>query len=160
MVDIVNTAAATPLRITVRPNSAVNGKWHAFVLLLVVPVFSAVGIGFALIGAWPVLPCLLIVMLALVVALRHIERHAEDFERITLNDDVLTVDRHAPDQDEHMEFNSRWVQVVSLDSAPGETRYLALRSHGRELPVGHDLTDTERATVGGALRSRLSRLRR
>lgn len=160
MVDIVNTAAANHLRITVRPNSAVNGRWFAFILLLLLPVFSAVGIGFTLLGAWPVLPCLLLVVLALGGAFHHIERHAGDFERITLSDDLLTVDRHAPGEDEHLEFNSQWVQVVSHEIAPGETRYLAFRSHGREHPVGHDLSDDERATVGRALKSRLNRLRR
>jgi len=158
MVDIVNTAAKAPLRITVRPNSAVNGRWHSVVLLLLVPVFGAVGLGFTLLGAWPVLPCLLLVMFALVGALQHIERHAGDFERITLDDDVLTVDRHAPEQDQHLEFNSRWVQLVSHDIAPGETRYLALRSHGREHPVGLELSDDERAAVGRELKSRLYKL--
>jgi len=158
MVDVVNTTTVKPLRITVRPNSAVNGRWRAFVLLLLIPVFGAVGLGFTLLGAWPVLPGLLLVMLALVWALRHIERHAGDFERITVGNDLLTVDRHAPKQDEHLEFNARWVQVVSHDIAPGETRYLALRSHGREHPVGLALSDHERAAVNHALRVRLRRL--
>ncbi len=160
MVDIVNTAAANRLRITVRPNSAVNGRWHTFVLLLLIPIFGAVGIGFSLLGAWPVLPCLLVVLLILVWAIFHIESHAEDFEQITLGEDVLTLDRHGPEENEHLEFNTQWVQVVSHDIGPDETRYLALRSHGREHPVGHRLSDDERATVGRELRARLNRLRR
>lgn len=160
MVDIVNAAPAVPLRITVRPNSAVNGRWRLFVLTLLAPLFSLVGIGFTLLGAWPVLPCLVLTLLALGCALRHVERHAGDFEQITLEDDRLVVLRHAPDRDERFEFNSCWVQVVLHDAAPGVKAHLALRSHGRELPVGLALTDDECVTVGSELRFRLSRLRR
>lgn len=160
MVDIVNTAPAMLLRITVRPNSAVNGRWQVFVFAMLTPVFSLIGIGFALFGAWPVLPCLLLTLLALGCALRHIERHAGDFEQITVGDKRLIVDRHEPNRDEHFEFNSSWVQVVAHAASPGVSAHLALRSHGRELPFGLDLSDDERAAVGRALKSRLSRLRR
>jgi uncharacterized membrane protein len=159
MVDIVCTAAANLLRIMVRPNSATNGQWRRLVLALLLPVFCAVGFGFTLLGAWPVLPCLLTVMLALGLALGHIERHAGDFECLTFREQTLTLHRHTPRRDEFVEFNCAWVQLVSHDIAPGETRYLALRSHGHEHPVGRHLSDWERATVGHALRLELNKLR-
>lgn len=154
MVDIVCTASATPLRITVRPNSAVNGHWRAFVLLLLLPLFSAIGVGFVLLGAWPVVPCLALALGGLWLALRAVERHADDFEEIMLRGDHLLLDRHDRTGDQHLEFNCHWVQVVSRGAG-----YLALRSHGREFPVGHDLNDAERAAVGRELRSVLARTR-
>lgn len=154
MVDIVSAAPATALRITVRPNSAVNGRWRLFVLVLLLPLFSAIGAGFVLLGAWPVAPCLALALGGLWLGLRQIERHAGDFERIVLCDDRLLVDRHDPRHDEHLEFNSLWVQVVTHGDGT-----LALRSHGCEFPVGNDLTESERVAVGRELRSTLARAR-
>jgi uncharacterized membrane protein len=159
LLDRVDTELVKPLRITLRPSSAVHGRWRALILLGLIPVCGTIGLGFTLLGAWPVLPFLLMAMFALVGLLQHIERHAGDYERITVNDDRLIVDRRAAEEDEHLEFNSQWVQLVSQDIAPGETRYLALRSHGQEHPLGRNLSDDERATVGRLLRARLNALR-
>ena len=160
MVDIVSAASATPLRITVRPNCAFVRGDQNLLVGIVVPVGIAIGLVFWHLGAWPVVPFVALALAALLVAGYAVRRHADDFERITLTGDRLFVDRHDPKKDEHYEFNGHWVQVVCHPAAAGGCDYLAVRSHGREVQLGHDLTDGERASVGAALISRLGSLRR
>lgn len=156
MVDIVSAPPAAPLRITVRPNCAVRRGEGMRTLAVATPIGIVIAIGFVWLGAWPVVPFVTLALAALAFAVHLVERRAGDFERITVDDDKLTVDRHDFTGDEHFEFNCYWVQVVVRQAAAGGFAYLALRSHGREVAVGHDLTDEERATVGSALLSRLA----
>lgn len=160
MVDIVNAASASPMRIVVRPNSVLHRDEGALALAVTAPAGFAIAALFVLLGAWPVAPFVLAALAGLAVAVWLVHRHAGDFERIVVDDDKLVVDRHDPGGDHHFEFNRSWVQVIQRRASAGGCAYLAVRSHGREVPIGHDLTDQERASVGRALLARLARLRR
>lgn len=160
MVDIVSTANAKPMCITVRPNSVLHRGEGMRTLAVTVPLALALAAGFALFGAWPVAPFVLLAIAGLGLAVYLVHRHLGDFERIVLDADRLTVDRHDPAGDQHFEFNACWVQLLQRTTPEGGCAYLALRSHGRELPLGSNLTDDERASVCRALRDRLARLRR
>lgn len=160
MVDIVSATNTAPLRITVRPNSVQHWWEGALTLAVAAPVGLLIAAGFLLLGAWPVAPFVLLALGGLALAVYLVYRHVGDFERIVLDDDKLTVDRHAPGRDQHFEFNGCWVQLVQRRASAGGCAYLALRSHGRELALGRDLTDDERASVGRLLAARLARLRR
>lgn len=160
MVDIVSTANATPMCITVRSNSVLHRGERARTMALTVPLALAMAVGFALVGGWPVAPFVLLALVGIGLAVYLVHRHLGDFERIVVDADRLTVDRHDPDGEQHFEFNACWVQLLQRTTPEGGCAYLALRSHGRELPLGNNLTDDERASVGRALRDRLARLRR
>lgn len=159
MVDIVSTANAAPMCITVRPNSVLHRSDGIWALAVATPVVLVVAVAFALLGAWPVAVCMVLSLIGLGVAVYLVERHTTDFERIVVDADRLTVDSHDPAGDHHFEFNGYWVQIVQRPAEDGGCAYLALRSHGRELVVGQGLTDDERASVSLALRARLARLR-
>lgn len=159
MVDIVSTANATPMCITVRPNSVLHGGEGALTLAIVTPIGVIIAAGFALLGAWPVAPFVLLAVAGLGLAVYLVHRHIGDFERIVVDADRLTVDRHDPAGDQHFEFNAYWVQVVQRATLDGGCAYLALRSHGREVSLGHHLTEDERASVSRVLRARLAALR-
>ena len=160
MVDIVSAAKTAPLRIIVRPNSALHRGEGALTLAVTAPLALCIAVVLIALGAWPVVPFVLLVLAALAGAVFMVYRHRDDFERIVIADDKLTVDRHQPDGDQHFEFNGYWVQVVQRHADTGGCAYLALRSHGRELPLCHHLNDAERAVVGRVLTSRLAVLRR
>jgi uncharacterized membrane protein len=159
VVDIVNPPGASPLRITVRPNCAVHRGEGLRTLAVAAPIGVAIGLAFLWLGAWPVVPFVTLALAALTLAVHLVERRAGNFERITVDSKKLTVDRHYWTGDEHFEFDCYWVQVIARQAQAGGLAYLGLRSHGREVAVGHDLTDDERATVGSALLSRLAWLK-
>lgn len=160
MVDIANAAKTAPLRIIVRPNSALHRGEGALTLAITAPIGLAIATVLIAFGAWLAVPFVLLALTALTAAVYAVYRHRDDFERIVIADDKLTVDRHQPDGDQHFEFNGYWVQVVQRHAETGGCAYLALRSHGRELALCHYLNDAERAVVGRVLSSRLALLRR
>lgn len=159
MVDIVSAAKTAPLRIIVRPNSALHRGEGALTLAATAPVGVFIASVLVAFGAWPVIPFVLLALAGLAAAVYMVYRHRDDFERIVLTDDKLVVDRHRPDGDEHFEFNGFWVQLVQRQAEEGGCAYLALRSHGREVALGGQLNDAERAVVGRVLSSRLALLR-
>lgn len=159
MVDITSTTLAAPMCIMVRPDGVLHRGEGVQLLGLGVAAAIVVSIGFSIFGAWPVAPFVVLALAGLGFVFYLLSRHAGDFERIVIKDDWLIIDRHAPGGDEHFEFNGYWVQVVQKDTLDGGCAYLALRSHGQELVLGHHLSDDERASVGRALRARLARLR-
>ncbi|MDE2585423.1 MAG: DUF2244 domain-containing protein [Betaproteobacteria bacterium] len=91
---------------------------------------------------------------------RHLQRHAGDYERLTLCQDRLILERHGPRRDERVEVNSLWVQMVAPPEPGGGFRYLALRFGGKEIPFGCYLNAEERAQVGREIRALLANLRR
>jgi uncharacterized membrane protein len=158
MMEYASTDAAGIFRVTARPNSAVSrpGLRVAFSILL--PCCVAAATVFFALGAWPVALFMALPPLGLACAFGCIWRHAGDFERITLSRDRLTVDRHTPNGDEHVEFNSQWVQVALRGM--GLSSRLILRCHGKEEVCGLLLSDDERRLVARELKCRLAQMRR
>lgn len=148
---------AEGFRVTARPNSyaAVAGLPVAMALLM--PCCLVAGAAFVSLGAWPVAVFMALPLLGLGAAFYFLWRHADDFERLTLSGDQLIVDRHSPLGDEHLEFNSQWVQVTLRRVGFGSE--LVLRCHGKELPFGLLLTDDERVQLATELKHRLAQMR-
>lgn len=118
-------------------------------------VIVTISLGFSLLGAWPILPFAGLELLVLYLALRYIERHAEDCERITIVGDKLLVELREVGRVRRHEFNRHWAQVIVRDEPSGCK--LALRSHGHEVEVGQYLTCDERIIIGQQLKERLRR---
>lgn len=145
--------------ITARPDSVTGGPGWRLAMFILLPGSGLIGAFFLAQGIWPVALTLSLPVLGLIRACRELERHAGDFERLTLEADRLLLDCHSPAGDTHLEFNSHWVQVALRRSAVGGGMTLTLRSHGREAIFGRLLSDEERAAVGRELKRRLARIR-
>jgi uncharacterized membrane protein len=130
--------AAGYIRVARRNNSLTStGRLTVFAFLFVVSV--GIATAFAVLGAWPILPFAGIEMLVLFLALRWIERHAADYERISIAGDRVEVEICEAGRARSHELNRCWAQLVSHDGAR-----LALRSHGREIEIGRHLNDDQR----------------
>ncbi|MEF8700793.1 MAG: DUF2244 domain-containing protein [Candidatus Accumulibacter sp. UW25] len=160
---MVEVAAAvdnpTHLCVTARPNSVSGRSGLRVSMWVLIPACTIAGTAFLFLGAWPVSVFMGLHIALLAAAFRHVERHSGDFERLLLDGDRLIVDTHTLDQDEHMEFNSHWVQVALRSTAVGGGNTLALRSHGKEVIFGRLLSDAERMAVSRELGRRLARIR-
>jgi len=161
MVDIVGAASSAHYCVTIRPNCSFPAAGHFYFLALTLPVYSFIAVGFTLLGAWPVVPFFLLALATLAHACYQMQRHAGDFERITIDDDKMILETHDPKSDEHYEFNCYWAKVILYEEEGISGHcFLALRSHGREVPFGRLLSDDERAMVGRELQIHLSGFRR
>lgn len=141
--------------ITGRPNCSLSPAASRCAFFLIALATLSVAFGFFLIGAWMVLPFAGAELLVLYGCLHYVWLHASDYERLTIDDDKILVEKHAPGLDMQVEFNSYWARVI-LDCLPnGYCRRLALRSHGKEIEFGRFLSSEERLDVGRLLKSRL-----
>jgi uncharacterized membrane protein len=120
-------------------------RWGLFAGLCVVS-FS-LGLGFAALGAWLVLPYSALEMAVLYLAFRWIERHATDWERVCVCGDRVIVERQQAGVRMRQEFNRYWARVEVEAGAGNRPPRLKLRYAGREVPIGEDLPAAQRGLV-------------
>jgi uncharacterized membrane protein len=137
-----NSASAAEFSRIARRNRSISVTGVSVVFGSLIAVALAVGIGFAALGAWLVLPFAGIEVAALGAALTWIFRHALDYERICLRGGLLEVEVVDGRRRTRREFNPAWARVVF--EAQGNRARLALRSHGRELEIGRHLSADDR----------------
>ena len=137
---------------TARRNNSLStsGRQLVFGFILCVSLGIATGV-YVLFDAWPVLPYSAIEMTVLYFAFRYMERHAADYERITIRGGTVAIESHVGPQVTRLELNRYWARVV-CDS---DGNRLALRSHGREIEVGRHLCDEQRLEMARNLRREL-----
>jgi uncharacterized membrane protein len=145
--------ARSDFSLTVKRNCSLSPQALGGLLALVAGVSFAIGVGFALHGAWPVLPFVGLEVAALGAAFYATARHAGDYERIVVADGALVVEIRDGTRTEEHRFSPYWVRLV-VTGAAREVR-LALRSHGRELEIGRHLDAPGRERLARLLRGRL-----
>lgn len=142
--------------VTVRRNCSLSPR--ALLLLLAATAFVsfAIGVGFALVGAWLILPFAGLEIAALAAAFFVNGRHAGDYERITVQDGKLQVEVRVAEATHTHEFNAAWTRLC-VDRAGGMPR-LFLRSNGREIEIARHLTGAARRFLARELAPRLGRV--
>ena len=136
---------------TARSNNCLTASDRILAFGFIALVSLGIAFVFACLGAWPILPFAGLEVLVLYVAFRYVERHARDYERLTISGDVLRIEVAEVGRVQRFEFNRWWAQVVYEHDGSR----LALRSHGREIEFGRHLTNEQRLVVAGALRRQL-----
>ncbi len=148
------------LDLVLYPNPPLGRHGVAVVWLVTAAVGGALAIGFAAVGAWPVTGFLGLDVLLLGWALMRARRRARRAEIIRLDADGLLVRRLGPRGEAvgEVRLQPHWVQVV-LDERRLHDPLLALRSHGRLVPIGGFLAAAERRELAHELRRALARHR-
>ena len=126
-----------------------RGRWLVWSALFTVS--AGIAVAFAVLGAWPILPCAGLEMLGLGLAFLHVERHAGDYDRIAIHGDRVRVESCEGGRRRQHEFNRCWALLVL---EPGGGR-LALRSHGREIDIGRFVDVPRRLAMAQALEREL-----
>ena len=143
--------------LTVKRNCSISPQALAVLLALIGGFAFAVGIAFALHGAWPILPFAGLEIAALAAAFYLNGRHAADYERIALEDGSLVVEVRDGEQVATHRFNPHWVRL-DVSETPRDIR-LVLRSHGRVVEIGRHLDVTGRERLAQEVRGRLAQAR-
>jgi len=108
-------------------------------LMLIVALIAT---GFALLGAWLVLPFAGVEIAVLGCAVSWVLRHACDFEHICLKGGMLEVEIADGGSRTLRQFNPHWARLVI--ETQGRVTRLALRSHGKEFEIGRHLNAEDR----------------
>ncbi len=147
---------ATDITLVARRNNSISSGSRLLVLGSIAAVVLAISLGFALSGAWPVLPFAGLELLMVGLAFRYMERHAGDCECMTMREDQVVIERRERGSVNRFEFNRHWVQLILREPRGMERGRLALRSHGKEVQFGMFLTDEQLAATARRLRIHLN----
>jgi uncharacterized membrane protein len=139
-----------------RRNDSLGPRWRWSLFASLCVVSFGFALAFAAFGAWMVLPYSALEMAVLFCAFRWFERHASDWERLSVCGDRVIVERESAGVRSRHEFNRLWVRV-ELQAATFGTPRLSLRFAGRDLRFGDELPATERAGVARDLKRALAR---
>lgn len=138
------------------PNRSASVKAINFVIALLAFVFFLTGLGFMLIGAWPIMGFLGLEIVLLYLALRWNLLAAGRQETVTLTRTALTVERIDPWGIRSTDSLEAYWARVELDPA---CRRLELRSRDKGIVVGPFLAPEERAEFAAALREAIAKAR-
>ncbi|HWK46764.1 MAG TPA: DUF2244 domain-containing protein [Stellaceae bacterium] len=130
--------------------------FFGFMLLVAVVSFCA-GVGFVLMGAWPVTGFFGLDVLLLYGAFRLNYRSGRMRETLRLTGDSLTIERISVRGERRFwTFQPFWLRVQLIDTGADGNR-LVLTSHGRSLAVAGFLSADERRVLAGDLQAALAR---
>ena len=135
-----------------RRNDSLGSRWRWRLFASVCVVSFGLALGFAAFGAWMVLPYSALEMAVLYLAFRWFERHASDWERVSVCGDRVIVERERAGVRSRQEFNRYWARVEMEEGAFNRPPRLTLRFAGQGVCFGDGLPVTERAIVARDLR--------
>lgn len=146
--------AGSCYKATSMPNCSLSsaGKMRVVLLLTIIP--CCIAVGFALLGAWLVLPFVGLEIFALGFAFYYVNSHADDYESISIEGDSLVVERCTKQQLSQFVLSSYWSKLVRHELPNGELR-LGLLSHGKEFEIGRYLTKKQRELLARQLYKRI-----
>lgn len=117
-----------------------------------------VGVGFALAGAWLVLPFAGLEVVAIAYAFYYIMLRSGDYESITIDGDRLIVEQFSYKMSAEMVFQRYWAKVIIREQANGSCA-LFIGSHGKELEFGRRfMTDEQRLALAKELKLKLKNI--
>ncbi len=141
------------------PNQSLGRSGFIVLMLAVSSVSVALGVAFALAGAWPIAGFLGLDIALFYLAMRACRRQGACREFIRLDASGLRVVRVEPGRvAREWRFEPYWVRV-DMDDPPRRDSFLTLGAHGRRLRVGAFLTPEERLDLARALRAALQAYR-
>jgi uncharacterized membrane protein len=135
--------------LTLKRNCSISPSGLACVFVALAVVVLAIGAGFAIAGAWLILPFAGLEVLLLGGAFVLQARHATDYERIALERGCLRVEVARGRRLARYELDARRVRVEMEGSR------VVLREAGEALELGRHLDEQSRRVFGAELKKRL-----
>ena len=139
----------------VRRNCSLSVGERKWVFVATAAGVGTIAVVFLFLGAWPVLPFAGLELALLWWALRQFDATADDFERITLESERLTIEACRGARRERHEFHPYWARLRYWQP-PGQSNHrLLICSHGKEVEVGRWLTEEQKKLLADELRKNL-----
>lgn len=144
--------AAACRRFVLRPNVAVNWRQTLRLFLIAAIGYLCMGIAFAVVGLWPVLPLSGLELAALGAALYVTARRGHEAQVIRIFADVVEIEKGWRRPERHWRLDRIWSEVVLCEpSPPWYPRRLVIRSRGEQVELGDFLSEEERADLAREL---------
>ena len=155
--EAAGAAEAGPgFRALLTPHRSLSPEGFLILMVAIGVVSFATGLVFLMMGAWPVMAFCGLDVALIYLAFKLNYRAARMHETVHLTGQALLVKRTYPNgKEESWTFNPYWVRLSVEENEHTERTQLSLRSHGRELVIGHFLSNEERADFANALSAAL-----
>jgi uncharacterized membrane protein len=140
-----------------RRNDSLGSRWRWRVFASLCGVSLGFAFVFAAFGAWLVLPYSALEMALLYAAFLWIERHASDWERVSVCGDRVIVERECGGVQTRCEFNRYWTRVEVKEEGFRRAPALWLRFKGQSVAFGAELAAADRVAVARDLRHVLAK---
>ena len=141
--------------VTKGPNHAFSPSGCLVFFIISTTISLVIAVTFAAMGAWLVLPFAGLEVAVLGWVLCHVLHHRDDYERIAVSGDKLSVETCLYKKIRYVEFNRYWARLFVRCRSTGDRCRLWVRSHGREVELGRFMNDDERLTLARRLRESL-----
>ena len=129
------------------------------VMGILIGISVAIGVGFSLVGAWPVFGFLGIDILLVFVAFRISYAAARQSQHVRLSTDALEISFLNPGgRDRHAVLQPYWARV-DVEPITASRNRLVVRSHGDIVELGAFLANEEKLAFAQALREALRQAR-
>lgn len=116
-----------------------------------------IAVGFMLAGAWLVMPFMGLELIAVAGVFGWFRRHADDHERIVIEEDRLLITRQRGGRQTHYAFQRYWVRVrIEKSGHPWYPSRLLIGSHGRFVEIAAFVTEDARIQLAGKLKNLLA----
>ena len=145
-------AEVADLTIITRPNCSLSATGRLLFFCVMLLFSSVIAVGFALVGAWLILPFAGLEVLALGLAIYYISCHANDYEHIVINGDSMVVEVRNHKIVQRAEFQRYWVQTVVLPAFGHGKCRVWVRERGREIELGRFADDEGRMALARQIR--------
>jgi len=146
------------VRIHIRPNRSLPPQEMLPLFIAVSAVLATIGVGFALLGAWPVLPFAGLEIVVVGAVFRWMYRHHDDCECVVVSADRVQVIQRCGPQERVTEVNRYWARISLTPSASvGKPMQLWIGSHGRYVEIGAGVREEDRRQLADELKAILAR---
>ena len=143
--------------VVVKRNGSTTPASPMLVVVAIAAFSFAVGITFAWLGLWLVLPFVGLEVVALALAFGVYARHVADNEIIRTDEDGLAVEIREGNRLRHYRLDAHWARCI-VESAGRDAR-LMIGSHGRFVQIGRCLNEDGRRQLRNVLNDRLREYR-
>lgn len=153
---VTSTRTRSRLLIIARPNSSASWRGNLLVLLALSVPSLGIAIGFALVGAWPILPFAGLELMALGCALYYVCRKLQYRHVITVSDDSVRIDKGFYHPRESWQFKRQGTGLaITPERHPLEAPELTLHDQRERVSVGDFLNREDSLELARLLRQEI-----
>lgn len=140
----INDETRTGL-IILRPNASWSWRANLYLLYTLLAVSLTVGVGFAFMGAWMILPYSILELSVLFLCIYVCVQKCNRQEVIKVEEHEVTVEKGIKRPNDTQSYHRLWAKfIVKPPRHPWETEIITFASHGQELELGGFLNRSDK----------------
>tara|TARA_R110002072_G_scaffold3830_6_gene27378 strand:- start:55523 stop:56005 length:483 start_codon:yes stop_codon:yes gene_type:complete len=140
-------------QIILKPNASFSWAANLYLLYSLMGISLAIGIGFATMGAWMILPYSVLELSTLAVCIYVCVKNCNRQEVITVHEHEVRVEKGIRTPSETWNFHRLWAKfLVKPAKHPWEGQTVSIASHGKELELGSFLSRRDKLQLIACLK--------